>query len=62
MKTILLLRTTSPPIAIKRTLLLAEFCPVNATDLKVGPISARVTVACQKMLVQSGWHHDGINE
>jgi len=52
----------APPLAIKPTLLLTEFCLVETPGLKHGLDTTQTEVAHKKRPAHPGWHHDGINE
>ena len=58
----------APPLAIKATLLLAEFCPVKAPDMsaifdpKLLAYRANVVTSVLKEIIARGWAHGGIND
>jgi hypothetical protein len=62
MKLPLLPLALAPPLAVKPTLLLTEFCLVETPDLQHGLVATQTAVAHKKLPARTGWHHDGINE
>ena len=58
----------APPLVIKATLLLAEFCPVKAPDMSgiLDPLLAYranvVTSVLKEIIAPRGWAHGGIND